>query len=75
MNKLCREIYAQRHLSVHTKQLNVEKLADLAIVCWTDAAVGNRPDLSSTGGYIVSMVSKEMLPVLEERQTSKGGSL
>ena len=27
----------------------------------TDAAVGNRPDLSSTGGYIIGMASKEML--------------
>lgn len=61
VNKLCREIYAQRYLSVQTKQLNVARLRDLAIVCWTDAAVGNRPDLSSTGGYLAGMVSKEML--------------
>ena len=32
-NKLGREIYAQRHLAVHTKQLNVEKLSDLALIC------------------------------------------
>lgn len=61
INKLCREIYAQRHLSVHVKQLDVRRLRDLAIIGWTDAAVGNRPDLSSTGGYIIGMASKEML--------------
>lgn len=61
INKLCREIYAQRHLSVHVKQLDAKRLRDLAIIGWTDAAVGNRPDLSSTGGYMIGMASKEML--------------
>ena len=61
VNKLCREIYAQRHISVHIKQLDVKKLRDLAIVTWTDAAVGNRPDLSSTGGYIAGMTTKDLM--------------
>ena len=61
VNKLCREIYSQRFISVHIKQLDVKSLDDLAILCWTDAAVGNRSDMSSTGGYFVGMTSKEML--------------
>ena len=61
INKLCRELYAQRYISVNIKQLNPKNLRDLGIVCWTDAAVGNRPDLSSTGGFIAGMVCKGML--------------
>lgn len=60
INKLCRELYAQRYISVNIKQ-NPKNLRDLAIICWTDAAFGNRPDLSSTGGFITGMVCKSML--------------
>ena len=52
---------AQRHLSVHVKQLNVDRLEDIAFATWTDAAVGNRPDMTSTGGYLVAMVGPEFL--------------
>ena len=51
INKLCREMYAQRHLSVATYALHVG---------WTDAAVGNRPDLSSTGGMAIALVSPKI---------------
>ena len=61
INKLCREIYAQRHLSVATLHLGHEFPEDLVFVCWTDAAVGNRPDLSSTGGYLVALASPQLL--------------
>ena len=51
-NKLCREVRAQRHLSVATHQLRAKR---------TDAALGNRPDNGSTGGYMLCMVHADML--------------
>ncbi len=56
VNKLCREVYAARYVSVGVKQLSAETDDDLSFACWTDAAVGNRPDLGSTGGYVVGMI-------------------
>lgn len=56
INKLCREVHAQRFLSVATKQLGAERDDQIGFACWTDAAVGNRPDMGSTGGYLVGMV-------------------
>ena len=61
INKLCREIYAQRHLSVATLHLGHDSPEELVFVCWTDAAVGNRPDMSSTGGYLVGLASPQLL--------------
>lgn len=34
-NKLCREVHAQRHLSVATHQLHAKRDDDLALVLWT----------------------------------------
>ena len=34
---------------------------DIAFVCFTDAAVGNRPDMSSTGGHLVGMAHSDFL--------------
>ena len=61
INKLCSEIYAQRHLSVATYSLDVTNVEELMFVGWTDAAVGNRPDLSSTGGMAIALVSPRIL--------------
>ena len=56
INKLCREVYSQRFVSVATKQLGADQDEQIGFACWTDAAVGNRPDMGSTGGYLVAMV-------------------
>lgn len=59
INRLCREVYSQRYVSVGTKQLGAEDDRSIGFAVWTDAAVGNRPDLSSTGGYLVGMVRND----------------
>ena len=61
INKLCRECHAQRFQSIAIKNLGVHRDEDISFACWTDAAVGNRPDMSSTGGYLVAMVDSAFL--------------
>ena len=53
INKLIREIYASRNLSVQVQSLGVSDPEDLCLVGWSDASLANRPDLSSTGGYLI----------------------
>ncbi|CAE7259381.1 RE2 [Symbiodinium sp. CCMP2456] len=57
-NKLVREIHAGRHLSVNVNQLNAPA-ESLVVVGWSDAAVANRPDGSSTGGHIYGLMRPE----------------
>ncbi|CAE7347134.1 RE1 [Symbiodinium sp. KB8] len=54
-NKLVREVHSSRHLSVGVHQLDfpAEKLV---MIGWSDAAVANRPDGSSTGGHIFGLM-------------------
>ena len=52
-NKLAREVYAQRHMCIKIPDLQIDP-DDVTFVAWSDAAVGNRPDLGSTGGYIIA---------------------
>ena len=61
INKLCRECHSQRFQSIAVKNLGIQRDEDVAFVCFTDAAVGNRPDLSSTGGYLVGMCDAAFL--------------
>ena len=61
INKLVREVCAQKHLSVRVQQLEAVKDEDLVMIAWTDAAVANRPDLASTGGYVVGLCHKQIL--------------
>ena len=61
INKLCREVHHQRFLSVSTRQLGASSVDDIGFVCFTDAAVGNRPDFASTGGHVVGMVHKDFI--------------
>jgi len=56
INELCREVFAQCYLSVYVKQLGAGSDDDICVACWADAAIGNRPDMASTGGYVVGMV-------------------
>ena len=52
-NKLVRDAYNGRHVNLQYKRLDVRSLEDVTFVSWTDAAVGNRRDLSSSGGYLI----------------------
>ena len=61
VNKLCREVFASRHLSVGIKDLQACGPEDLCMVAWTDAGVGNRPDMTSTGGYLIALANKSIL--------------
>ena len=61
INKLCRECHAQRFQSIAIKNLGIRRDGDVGFACWTDAAVGNRPDMSSTGGYMIAMVNAAFL--------------
>ena len=61
INKLVREVYSQRDLSVKVQQLDAMSDDDLTMIVWTDAAVANRPDLASTGGYVVGLCHKRIL--------------
>lgn len=60
-NKLCREVFQHRHLSVKINMLDVESVEDVCFVAWSDAAVGNRPAGGSTGGYVVTATSPKLL--------------
>ena len=51
-NKLCREVYHHRHETIRVQDLGVQP-EDVVFLAWCDAAVGNRPDLKSTGGHVV----------------------
>ena len=53
-NKLIREVWAGRNVGLRYQSLGVTNLAAVQFVCWSDAAVGNRRDLSSTGGFFVA---------------------
>ena len=61
VNKLVREVHAQRDVGLVIHQLCAERDEDLVLVAWSDAALANRPDLSSTGGYIIGFVHKDMV--------------
>ena len=44
-NKLIREVYNNRHVSLKYHKLSVEHMRDVVFVAWCDAAVGNRISL------------------------------
>ena len=57
-NKLVREVHSSRHLSIGVHQLDSPAEA-MVMVGWSDAAVANRPDGSSTGGHIYGFMRPE----------------
>ena len=61
INKFVREIYGQRDVGLHTYNLRADRDEDLIAVGWSDAALANRVDLSSTGGMIIGFVHRKML--------------
>ena len=52
-NKLVREVVHGRHVGLKYQKLTVENLEQVTFVAWADAAVGNRRDYSSSGGYFI----------------------
>ena len=60
-NKLCREIYASRHISVKINHLEVRNPEEVVFVAWSDAALGNRPNGGSTGGYYIAAAGPILL--------------
>ena len=60
-NKLCREVFQHRQLSVKINALDVDDVQDVHFIAWSDAAVGNRPAGGSTGGYIIGATSSKLL--------------
>ena len=59
-NKLCREVYHQRQNVLKVVNLEIAP-EDVTFVAWCDAAVGNRPNLASTGGYVIAATTPEIL--------------
>ena len=60
-NKLAREIHGARNTSVRVNYLPGVAAEEVVFICWTDGAVANRKDLSSTGGHVVAATSPAML--------------
>lgn len=60
-NKLCREIYQNKHVSIRVGQLQVKHPSEVIFINWCDAALGNRPGGGSTGGYLLAASSPVML--------------
>ena len=60
-NKLARECFQTRFLSTRINQLQVDDPLDVNFVAWSDAALANRVDLSSTGGYVIAATTPDMM--------------
>ena len=50
-----------RKVSIRVQQLDACQDRDLVVVGWTDAAVANRPDMSSTGAYVIGLCHRSIL--------------
>ena len=61
INRFVKEIYSQKELGVTVYDLKATSDEDIVAVGWSDAALANRCDLSSTGGYVIGFVNKKML--------------
>ena len=60
-NKLVRECFQTRHLSTRINQIDVSDPLDVCFVAWSDAALANRIDLGSTGGYVIAAANPCLL--------------
>ena len=60
-NKLAREAFQDRFISACINQLEVNDPKDVTFVMWSDAALANRRDLSSTGGFVLAATNQSML--------------
>ena len=59
INKLVREVYSQRMLCPKFQNLGCTA-EETMLVCWTDAALANRADGGSTGGFVVALTAPQM---------------
>ena len=60
-NKLIRECFNTRHISTKINQLFVDDPEKMVFVAWSDAALANRIDLGSTGGYLIAAANPDIL--------------
>ena len=61
VNKLIRECFQSRFLSVKKNQLDIDDPKKVVFAAWSDAALANRRDLSSTGGYVICASTPQIL--------------
>ena len=61
VNKLVREVFSQKEVGIRVNQLMAQHDDDLIIIAWSDAALANRVDLGSTGGYLIGFAHRDML--------------
>eukprot|EP00435_Cladocopium_sp_Y103_P060805 s110_g22.t1 len=60
-NKLCREVVHDKNAVMTISPLKVLDPTEVCFVAWSDAALGNRPNGGSTGGYVVAATSPDLL--------------
>ena len=56
LNKLVREVHANKNVTTKVQRLSCAA-EDMILVGWSDAALANRPDGGSTGGYLFGFMS------------------
>jgi len=61
INKFVREIYHQANTKISVFNLHASEDDEIVLLGWSDAALANRVDLTSTGGYIIGFAHKKML--------------
>ena len=61
VNKFVRELYHMKSEKISVYDLKAQNDEDTLAVGWSDAALANRVDLTSTGGYVIGFVHKSML--------------
>ena len=61
INTFVREIYHQANTKISVFNLHASEDDEIVLLGWSDAALANRVDLSSTGGYIIGFAHKKML--------------
>ena len=60
-NRLAREAFQDRFVSTRINQLGVASPKEVHFVAWSDAALANRKDLSSTGGFVIAATTPGMI--------------
>ena len=60
-NKLCREVYQEKNTVMKISSLNEIDPAKVCFVAWSDAALGNRPNGGSAGGYLIATTTPDIL--------------
>ena len=60
-NKLAREVFLHKHVGLRYQKLQVENAQEVTFVAWCDAAVGNRRDFASSGGYFIGATEPRIM--------------